>query len=261
MTDTVERRSWYVENDELFVSDDGWLRFARPRPQAAVRLVCFPPAGVEAFMYDAWGELLPETVELCAIQLPEGEEFQDVNHLIATLADSLVEYSYPSQKLSFFGACLGSLWAYEVARYLRTNYNIEVAHLIVSTYPAPDQQAPSIAFMRTPKFTEILTSYFPPESPEYDYILSRMPASLQAADLAEQPLPAFDRPLDCPITAFASAYDQIVDPNVLPTWRPYTSASFHIHTFDGDHFYGDHHMEEFVQAIISYVEANVLQRV
>jgi medium-chain acyl-[acyl-carrier-protein] hydrolase len=263
MTESAEvtRRSWYFENEDLFVSSDGWLRFPRPKAEAEGRLICFPPAGVEAFMYDAWADLLPESLELCSVQLPEEEEHNDVRQVIALVAESIVEYSRPGQKFVFFGACLGSLWAYEVARYLRTNHNIQIDHLVVATYPAPDQQASAIAFMRSPEFVNIITSYFPPESPEYDYILSRIPSSLHAADLADQELPPFDRPLDCPITAFASSQDQVVDPQVLVTWKPYTASTFHVHMCDGDHFYGDQHMEDFVQAIVGYVEPSVLQKV
>ncbi|HEX6289043.1 MAG TPA: thioesterase domain-containing protein [Herpetosiphonaceae bacterium] len=263
MTDTadVSPGTWFVENDELFVSSDGWLRFPRPRPEAEARLICFPPAGAEAFMYDRWVNFLPESLELCAVQLPEGEEYNDVQQVIATLSESIVEQSRAGQKLIFCGICLGALWAYESARYLRATHNVEIAHLIVVTYPAPDQQAPTIAFMRTSNFINIMTSYFPAESPEHQYVLSRLPSMMYAADLAEQNLPPFDRPLDCPITAFASIHDQVIDPQVLSTWKPYTTGSFHVHMCDGDHFYGDHHMEEFLQALVGYLEASGLQKV
>ena len=51
---------------------DVTVKFA-PRPQATVRLFCFPSAGSGAAMYRPWLELLPPQVELCAVQLPGRE--------------------------------------------------------------------------------------------------------------------------------------------------------------------------------------------
>ncbi|HZH03347.1 MAG TPA: thioesterase domain-containing protein, partial [Myxococcaceae bacterium] len=50
-----------------------WFPFRRPRPNARVRLFCFPHAGGGASAYRQWADLVPEWVEICAVQLPGRE--------------------------------------------------------------------------------------------------------------------------------------------------------------------------------------------
>ncbi|GCE07681.1 thioesterase II family protein [Dictyobacter aurantiacus] len=245
-------REWAVSTEEVFISSDGLLRFPRPPKNEEAYLVCFPPAGAEAFMYDGWVRLLPESINLCAVQLPEQEH--DVSAVISQVSESLLQNIRPGKKLFFMGICLGAIWAYEVARYLRDRAGVQLDHMIVVTFPAPDQRESAVAFMRTEKFIQIMTSYFPPDSLEYQYVLSRVPAMMHTADLADQSLPPLDTPLACPLTAFASLHDQVVDPKLLQTWQPYTSGPFHVHMCDGDHFYGDHHLEEFLQSVVGYLQ-------
>jgi medium-chain acyl-[acyl-carrier-protein] hydrolase len=246
--------TWFVSCEDLFISPDGLLRIPHPNAQAEARLVCFPPAGAEAFMYDGWVTSLPESIELCAVQLPEQK--QEVSQVIAELAESLLQHTRKGQKLFFIGLCLGAIWAVEVARYLRDHAGLQPEHMVVVTYPAPDQRESSVAFMRTQAFLQIMTSYFPPDSPEYHYVLSRLPAMQHAADLADQPLAPMDTPLDCSLTAFASLHDQVINPQLLQSWQPYTSGHFSVHMCDGDHFYGDLHREEFLQAVVGYLQGD-----
>ena len=50
-----------------------WLVCPRPNPRAALRLFCFPHAGVGVSAFSTWTpELLPD-VELCLVQLPGRE--------------------------------------------------------------------------------------------------------------------------------------------------------------------------------------------
>ena len=54
-----------------------WLMCSRPRPDARVRLFCFPHAGAGASVYRRWPAGLPADVELWAIQAP-GREIKDM---------------------------------------------------------------------------------------------------------------------------------------------------------------------------------------
>ncbi len=247
---------WFVSSEELFVSSDGLLRFPQPNAQAAARLVCFPPAGANAFMYDAWVSLLPKTLEICTIEFPDQE--QEASQVIARISESLVKHARPGQKLVFFGACMGSFWAYEVACHLRDHAGIHIDQLIVVTFPAPHLREPAIAFGRTPEFASIMTSYFSPGSPEYLYVMSRLPYAVHAGDLADQPAHHDEPALRCPLTAFASLRDQVVDPQLLQGWQTYTSGHFYVHMCDGDHFYGQTYPVEFLQAVVEHIQEEVL---
>lgn len=253
----VPESDWFSGSSDLFISPDGILRFPHPNEAASARLVAFPPAGADAFMFDGWVPSLPESLELSIVQFPNEE--QTASAAIEKIATSLLQHAGKGQKLIFIGVCMGSFWAYEVARYLRDTAGIQVDHLLVVTFPAPHEHSSATAFMRTPDFARIMTSYFSPESPEYQYVISRMPYALHEADLVDGFPVQSEAPLQCTLTAFASAHDQVIDPNYLSGWQPYTSGQFHVHMCDGDHFYGQRRREEFLEAVVGYIQDAVLR--
>ncbi|GCE15794.1 thioesterase II family protein [Tengunoibacter tsumagoiensis] len=252
-------RSWFITSDELFISEDGYLRIPHPNAQAPIRLLCFPPAGAEGFMYDGWVALLPESIELCAVQLPDSDQYRESATVISLLGETILHHAREGQQLVFCGICLGAFWAYEVARYLFEKYGIELAHFVVTTFPAPHVRGKITAYMRTSAFTDMMISYMPEGSPEQQYAVSRVPVMMHDADLADQETAPLTTPLHCPITAFGSSHDQVVDPESMWSWQGYTDANFRVHICDGDHFYADHHLADYLEALIGYLKADGLQ--
>jgi hypothetical protein len=59
-----------IPSTPVIGKDNKWVRCFKPNPQAHLRLVCLPYAGGGASLYRPWAALLPDTIELCAIQLP-----------------------------------------------------------------------------------------------------------------------------------------------------------------------------------------------
>src|SRR4029079_5067530 len=47
-----------------------WLARTTPRQSTAIRLFCFPYAGVGAVVFRTWAAGLPADVDVCAVQLP-----------------------------------------------------------------------------------------------------------------------------------------------------------------------------------------------
>ena len=47
-----------------------WIVCPYPRPRPRLRLLCFTYAGGAAWTFRDWATQLPETVEVCAIELP-----------------------------------------------------------------------------------------------------------------------------------------------------------------------------------------------
>jgi len=111
------------------------------RAHATIRLICFPHAGGGASAYYPLAALLPETIELRAVQLPGREgrltetPFSRMPPLIAALADALGD-TLP-QPYAFFGHSLGALIAYELSRELRQRRLPLPRMLIVSGRRAP----------------------------------------------------------------------------------------------------------------------------
>jgi surfactin synthase thioesterase subunit len=58
-----------------------WVVVAAPNPAARLRLFCFPYAGGGAAAYFGWGETLPRTVEVCAVQ-PPGRDARGFRHVM-----------------------------------------------------------------------------------------------------------------------------------------------------------------------------------
>ena len=51
-------------------STNHWLPIPEPKPDAHLRLFCFPYAGGAARIFNAWSDQIPETMELCPVELP-----------------------------------------------------------------------------------------------------------------------------------------------------------------------------------------------
>ena len=47
-----------------------WIVCPYPRSHPKLRLLCFPYAGGSAWIFRAWAQQLPDTIEVCAIELP-----------------------------------------------------------------------------------------------------------------------------------------------------------------------------------------------
>jgi medium-chain acyl-[acyl-carrier-protein] hydrolase len=232
-----------MENACMFLSTDILLRIPRPNEQAQVRLVCFPPGGADAWIWDAYAAFLPASIELCAVQLPnrgpEMERYQERAQIIMEIARSLVDNAHPGQQLVFHGYCVGALWAYEVARYLRDHSQVQPADFIVAGCMAPHERAAQVAFMKTPAFIDVMTSFYEPGSPEYQYILSTMPSAHHDSDMLAQDMTGLQPPFTFPLSVLGTTHDQFVtDPQKLWAWQDYTTGPFHVEVLEGDHFFG-----------------------
>lgn len=249
----------------MFVSSDEFLRIARPQEKAVVRLLCFPAAGADAFIWDTYTAFLPETVELCAIQLPNrGQEaevtsYKQFDEVIQAISTSIVDNARPGQQLVYVGYCIGALWGYAVACHLQKTASLQPAHFIVSGCRAPHLRSHTTDFMRTQKFIEIMTTYYPPHTPPHQYVLSRVPSMIHDADLLDQYMPAQEAAFDCPITILGAQKDQFV-PNTQDfwTWQSYTRGKFQVQMFEGDHFFGVSDPELLMRVIVKQLQAEAI---
>jgi medium-chain acyl-[acyl-carrier-protein] hydrolase len=225
---------------------DPWIQFWQPKPQAQLRLFCFPYAGGGASIFRTWSETLPPQIEICPVQLPGRESrlleapFSQLFSLIEPLAQALLPYL--DMPCAFFGHSMGALISFELVRYLRQQHGLSPVHLFVSARRAPQLIAPDppIHHLPEPQFVEELRRLKgTPEEVLQTAELLQLLIPFLRADFAmcETYLYTPEEPLACPISVFGGLQDDEVSRDMLTAWREQTRGSFKLRFFVGDHFF------------------------
>src|SRR5438046_4962158 len=117
-----------------------WLSCPLPNRKAKLRFFCFPYAGGGDQVYRNWADQLPETVEICLVQLPGRgsrlleKPFTNLVELSKSLAGAIL--SYLDKPFILFGHSMGAMVSFELARELRRD-NLEPLHIFASGCHAP----------------------------------------------------------------------------------------------------------------------------
>ncbi len=138
---------------------------------------------------------------------------------------------------------MGSLLAFEVARTLRRDFEIDVAGLIVSGHCAPqlEPRSPPVRHLDGRELIERLGELYggvPSEVLDEPELISVM-ARVAKADitLVETYKYVEEAPLDCPVLAFGGKADPWVNADELALWHRQTTGTFRSTALFGDHFY------------------------
>jgi medium-chain acyl-[acyl-carrier-protein] hydrolase len=244
-------------------STNTWLRINQPRPQARLRLFCFPYAGGAASLYRTWPQHLPPTIELCAVQLPGRENrirespYTNLVDLVAALLPNLLPVL--DKPFALFGHSMGALIAYEVARQLQQHRQIPT-HLLVSGRRAPVLPEPEAllhtlpsdeAFLRElhRRYHNIPTVLFEETELRALFVpLLRADLTLVETYQCTQLLP-----LPCQLVALGGTDDPRVAPHELQAWQVLTQADFASHRFPGGHFYLNEQVQPLLATIAGYL--------
>lgn len=128
------------------MTDTPWLRRKARRPDAELRLFCFPFAGGAASVFDAFADRLPERVEVCAVQYPGRQERakepapRRMSQLVGALERELRPWC--DRPFLLFGNSLGATVAYEFTRRLGHRGLPLPERLVVSSARAPHLPEP-----------------------------------------------------------------------------------------------------------------------
>ncbi|WNI32320.1 thioesterase domain-containing protein [Streptomyces sp. ITFR-6] len=229
----------------VFTAESPWIRrSARAAP--AVRLICMPYAGAGASVYRAWPGLLPDSVEVLALQPPGREDRAredppvDLRALVRACAIALRPFC--TGRFVLYGHCAGALLAHDVAHEMARRFDVRPRRLIAAAQPAPYVASAQAPLYELPdeEFTEAvrLRGGLPREllaNPDMlEFLLPMLRADFALWERYEhERRPA----LPCPVTTLRGRDDPVVSGDLARTWRECTEQGHDHHEVDGGHYF------------------------
>jgi len=225
---------------------DKWLLVPLRKPQASLRLFCFPFAGGNGSIFMPWAARLPADVELNAVQLPgRGSRISEmpidnIPQMARACADALAPLL--DRPFVFFGHSMGAMLAYELTRELRRRGLPLPQQLMVSACRAPHYElgrTPLHALPKSQFLDAIANLKGTPEAAIANPELMDLMEPVLRADFtaAENWNYKAEAPLPVSIAVFGGDQDHWVSRPALSAWREHTSSGFWQQSFFGDHFY------------------------
>ncbi len=246
-----------------------WVDVTHPNPDAKMRLFTFHYAGGAKSIFQNWWQDLPDTVEVCSIQLPGRENrmnetpYRDFFPLAQALSNGLQDY-LREKPYAFFGHCMGAMVSYETARQIRRQAKSEgedkwpvPKQMFISSMMGPqlpaDKAKSKVRRLNTGDIDEFFRTLDGTNPVILKNIgLMRMAGPLLRADV--DLLSGFtyikEEPFDFPITCFGGVNDKLVHKDDIRYWKEETSNEFRYTLLPGNHFYLLSH-REFLMRVLS----------
>lgn len=242
-----------------------WLSCPQPRPAAGVRLFCLPHAGGGAASFHPFSRMLPDWIEMMAVQLPGRETrlAEPPHQRMAPLVDALLHGVRDSltRPYAMFGHSMGALIAFELARALRRQDLPMPQTIIVSGRRAPTvpNTDPPLHVLPDDKFVEALVRRYDaiPRLIRDEPELMALFVPVMKADFAtfETHVHRDEPPLPCAV----GIYGGRDDPQTLQMsgWADLFAGPVRTRVFDGGHFY----LADQRNAVVAALAEDVLARV
>lgn len=228
------------------LSSSPWFPGACHRSTARLRLFCLPYAGGSASIFRTWAAHLPETVDVCPVQLPgrgarlQEAPFEQFSSLVGAVATAIAPYL--DMPFAFFGHSLGGLVAFEIIHRIRVEHLRLPVHLIVSGCTAPRLGIRRRVLSTQPEQELVKELRYLNGTPSTllengEFLALTLPSLRADFALYESYRYTPRAPLECPITGFGGMQDREADRQQLEPWGEETRSEFSLHLLRGDHFF------------------------
>lgn len=221
-----------------------WILQPKLSHSTSLNLICFPPGGCGASIFNSWSKYLPSGLAISAVQLPGRETrfkevaFSNMALLISELLISLLPY-VKNVPFAVFGHSVGALIAFEFVRQLYQNHLPSPEYLIVSGRRAPHIPLDKILHLQADSaLIEELrliggTSNLILDDPE---LMSLFLPIVRADFTINETYQVFNEfSVNCPILAMGGYDDPLVNQDFLEQWRQYTTGEFEAVMLSGGH--------------------------
>jgi surfactin synthase thioesterase subunit len=239
-----------------------WISCYKPRPDALLRLFCFPHGGGGPQAFKSWADNLPKEIEVYCLNLPG--RFSRRNdppiHNMPELSDQIVHAlsAYLDKPFALFGHSVGALVAYEVTRGLEEKGSPLPVRLLVSAHKVPHdalEEEPMYNLPDQELVQKIIDLGLVPaevlENKELiDFILPPLKADFEVSETYKY---TERNPLPVAITAMGGEGDTLLSPEDLDAWKEYSSLSFQSFLYKGDHFYTETLQKEVLKDISQWL--------
>lgn len=233
------------------------------RPAARLKLFCVPHAGRGASLYMPWRTLLPDWIELSAVQLPgrEGRLKEAPLKSISAMADTLAREMEPrlDRPYVMFGHSMGALVCFEITRSMRQRGLPLPKALVLSGRRAPTipEEAPPIHNLPDADFVAAMSARYNgiPQIILDQPDMMRMLLPIMRSDLEAIETYHYrsEEPLALPFFVYGGHDDPQLAPSNVAGWASLTSGHFEQRLFPGGHFYLQDERDTLVEALVKDV--------
>jgi medium-chain acyl-[acyl-carrier-protein] hydrolase len=219
-----------------------WFGGKRPNHGAAIRLFCFPYAGIGISAFRGWSL---QAADICPVQFPGRESrhgeapFRRMADLAAATLDAIAPFT--DVPFALLGHSLGGAVAFEVARRLPPAAPLQRLFISARRAPhVPDRQPP-ISHLPADAFVSAVQDRYEGipaavlECPDLlELLLPRLRADLELLETYEF---SAGTPIAAPISVFGGSRDPGIVPADLDGWRQHTAGDVRIRMIDAPHLF------------------------
>ena len=250
------------------LSPEHWIYDYKKKPEAKLRMFCFPYGFGSASMYKDWQEYFGDNIDICAIKIPglDSERMkempaEDIDSLMDTINTVIENANLLDIPCVTFGNSWGSLFSYRLAKRLSCNPKSHVLTCFISGYTSPSLPNTSL-YQILDELGKIGYDHIPTESEirqtssidemcrafisawgqsvrEGDMAIEGTKLSLPLIAAAYRLIEKFhydeNEQFDIPIVGFHGIDDYRVPLEDMNAWENVTTKSYKMYTVPGDH--------------------------